>query len=346
MKKNKLGNSDLNVSKICLGTMTFGEQNTEKEGHYQLDYAVDNDINFIDTAELYPVMPRAETFGETEKIIGSWLKKSNRRKDIILASKVAGPSKMKWIRNGENNFDEKNIRNALEGSLRRLNTEYIDLYQLHWPSRNIPIFGSIFFDPKKERKSEPIESTLLILKKLIDEGKIRYVGVSNESSWGVSEFINQSKKLNLPKIISIQNGYSLTNRHFETGIDETCFRENVSLLAYSPLGFGFLTGKYITNPKSKGRLNHFPENWSPRYFRPLVIEATKKYMQLAKSINVDLAQLALAWCYSRWFIASTIIGATNLDQLKKNVDAMSIQISDELKDEINKIHAEFSNPAQ
>ena len=235
MEKIKLGTSDLNVSKICLGTMTFGEQNTEAEGHSQLDYALERGINFIDTAELYPVMPRAETYSATEKIIGNWLKKSGQRKNVVLATKVAGPSKfMTWIRKGENNFDRKNIRTAVEGSLKRLQTDYIDLYQLHWPSRNVPVFGQLFFNPEHERPSIAIEETLQVLHELIDEGKIRYIGVSNESSWGVSEFIYCAQTMGLPRIVSIQNGYHLANRCFESGLDETCYREDVGMLAYSP----------------------------------------------------------------------------------------------------------------
>jgi aryl-alcohol dehydrogenase-like predicted oxidoreductase len=347
MDKVILGESDLEVSKICLGTMTFGEQNTEAEGHSQLDYALERGINFIDTAELYPVMPRAETYTATESIIGNWIKKTGRRDEIVLATKVAGPSKaMTWIRKGENNFDRKNIRAALEGSLKRLKTDYVDLYQLHWPSRNVPVFGQLFFKPEHERPCVPIEETLEVLAELIDEGKIRYVGVSNESSWGVSEFIYCAQTMGLPRIISIQNGYHLANRCFESGLDETCYRENVGMLAYSPLAFGQLTGKYVENPQSKGRLTHFPPEWSPRYLRPRVVEATRRYMQIAKKHDLSMTQLALAWCYTRWFIASTIIGATSIEQLKYDIDAYSIKLSDEIVKEINEVHADFMNPGQ
>lgn len=347
MDKVKLGTSDLHVSKICLGTMTFGEQNTEAEGHSQIDYALERGINFIDTAELYPVMPRAETYTATESIIGNWIKKSGRRDEIVLATKVAGPSKfMTWIRKGENNFDRKNIRAAVEGSLKRLKTDYIDLYQLHWPSRNVPVFGQLFFNPEHERPCVPIEETLAVLKELIDEGKIRYIGVSNESSWGVSEFIYCAQTMDLPRIVSIQNGYHLANRCFESGLDETCYREDVGMLAYSPLAFGQLTGKYIDNPQAEGRLTHFPPTWSPRYLRPAVLEATRRYMKLAKDNGMSATQLALAWCYTRWFIASTIIGATSLEQLKYDIDAYSIKLSDEVVKAVNAIHAEFMNPGQ
>jgi len=344
MDKIRLGNSDLEVSKICLGTMTFGEQNTEAEGHSQLDYALERGVNFIDTAEMYPVMPRAETTGATERIIGSWLKASGRRKDVILATKIAGPSQMQWIRNGENNFDRKNIRAAIEGSLQRLQTDYIDLYQLHWPSRNVPVFGQLFFDPRRERPCVPIEETLTALKELIDEGKVRTIGVSNESAWGVAEFVRIAEQMGLPRIVSIQNAYHLANRQFESGIDEACYRANVGLLAYSPLAFGQLTGKYIDNPKAPGRLTIFPPNWSPRYLRPRVVDATRRYMEIAADNGMSVTELALAWCYTRWFIASTIIGATSIEQLKANIDAYSVTLSDEVVKAVNEVHLELTNP--
>ncbi len=344
MDKIQLGTSDLMVSKVCLGTMTFGEQNTEAEGHSQIDYALERGINFIDTAEMYPVMPRAETTGATERIIGSWIRKSGRRDKIVLATKIAGPSQMNWIREGQNNFDRKNLRLAIEGSLKRLQTDYIDLYQLHWPSRNVPVFGQLFFDPKRERPSVAIAETLEALQELVDEGKIRYIGVSNESSWGVSEFIYHAQVYGLPRIVSIQNAYHLANRAFESGLDETCYRENVGLLAYSPLAFGQLTGKYVENANAPGRLTLFPPNWSPRYLRPRVVEATRRYMQIAKAHGMTATELALAWCYSRWFVASTIIGATTLEQLKTDIDAYSIKLSDEVVKAVNEVHLEFTNP--
>ncbi len=344
MDKVQLGTSDLMVSKVCLGTMTFGEQNTEADGHSQLDYAVAHGVNFIDTAEVYPVMPRAETQGATERIIGSWLKKTGKRDQIILASKIAGPSYMTWIREGKNNFDRKNIRLAIEGSLKRLQTDYLDLYQLHWPSRNVPIFGQQFFNRDKERPSVDIGETLEALAELIDEGKIRHIGVSNESAWGVSEFIYHAQVYGLPRIVSIQNAYHLANRSFESGLDETCFREEVGLLAYSPLAFGQLTGKYIENPKAHGRLTVFPPNWSPRYMRPRVIEATKRYMAIAKDHGMSATELALAWCYTRNFVASTIIGATTVEQLKIDIDAYQIRLSDEVVNAVNEVHFDFTNP--
>jgi aryl-alcohol dehydrogenase-like predicted oxidoreductase len=345
MDKTLLGNSDLKVTKICLGTMTFGEQNTEADAHSQLDYALERGINFIDTAELYPVMPRAETQGATERMIGSWLKKSGRRQDIILASKIAGPSiHATWIRKGESNFDRKNLRVAIEASLQRLQTDYLDLYQLHWPSRNVPVFGQQFFDPQRERAHVPIEESLIALQELIDEGKVRHIGISNESAWGVTRFCAIAEQKGLPRIVSVQNAYHLANRQFESGVDEACFRENVGLLAYSPLAFGQLTGKYIDNPAAHGRLTIFPPTWSPRYLRPRVVEATKRYMKIAADHNMSVTQLALAWCYTRSFVASTIIGATSIEQLKSNIDAYEITLSEDVVNAVNEVHLEFTDP--
>ncbi len=346
-KTKELGKSGLLVSKICLGTMTFGEQNTEDQAHAQLDYAFERGVNFIDTAEMYPVMPRAETQGRTEQYIGSWLKKSGKRNDIILATKVAGPSRgMGWIRKGENDLNAVNIRAAVETSLQRLQTDYIDLYQLHWPSRNAPIFGQKQFDASLERPCVEVAETLAALTELVKEGKIRHIGVSNETSWGVSEFIKESETQNSTRIVSIQNAYNLVNRSFEQGLDETCFREHVGLLAYSPLAFGRLSNKYADDANAKGRLTLFPPSWSPRYMRPEVIEASKRYAALARAHGITPVQLALAWCHSRWFVTSTIIGATNLVQLKENIAAFDVQLSDEIILGVNKIHAEMNNPGQ
>ena len=347
MQKIPLGTSDLRVTKLCLGTMTFGEQNSEAEAHAQLDYAVERGINFIDTAEVYPVMPRAETQGASEHIIGNWLKKSGKRSKIILATKITGPARsIDWIRGKKNDVNEINLRAAVEASLKRLQTDTIDLYQIHWPSRNVPIFGQRSFNPEAERPCTMIEDTLESLGKLIQEGKIRYVGVSNESAWGVCEYIKQSEMKGLPRIASIQNAYHLGNRIFETDLDEVCFRENVGLIAYSPLGFGQLTGKYIDNPETRGRLTIFPTTWSPRFVRPTMIEAARRYVELARDNGLTPAQMALAWCYSRWFIDSTIIGATQLAHLKENIDALTVHLTDEIIDAINAIHEDITNPGQ
>ena len=346
MEKRKLGATALEVSKVCLGTMTFGEQNSEADAHSQLDYALERGINFIDTAEMYPVMPRAQTQGATERFIGSWLKKSGRRGEVVLASKVAGPNPaMHWVRDGKNNLDAGNIRAAVEASLTRLQTDHIDLYQIHWPSRNVPIFGANAFDPAKERSCVAIEDTLAALGQLIDEGKIGHVGVSNESAWGVSEYIKQSELKGLPRIATIQNLYNLTARSVETSLlNETCYRENVGLLAYSPLAFGQLSAKYLDDPKAPGRLTIFPANWSPRYLRPSVLAAVKEYAELARANGMTPAQMALAWCYTRWFVASTIIGATTFAQLKENIDAVEVKLPAEVVDAIDAIHERITNP--
>ncbi|MFL6672456.1 MAG: aldo/keto reductase [Massilia sp.] len=348
MKKNRLGTTDLLVTNICLGTMTFGEQNLETEAHSQLDYALERGINFIDTAEMYPVPGRAETQGATERFIGSWLKKSGKRGDLILASKIAGPNpNMPWIRGAGHNLGAADIRTAVEDSLRRLQTDYLDLYQIHWPSRNLPIFGANSFNPAAERPAVPIEETLAALDDMVKAGKIRHIGVSNESAWGVCEYVKQAEMNKLPRIATIQNLYNLTARGFETSLlDEACFRTQVSLLAYSPLAFGQLSAKYIDNPNAHGRLSIYPPTWSPRYLRPAVLEATREYAALARANGMSPAQMALAWCYSRWFVASTIIGATKLEQLKENIDAGAIVLSDEVVAAIDAIHARITNPGQ
>ena len=348
MEKIQLGQSHLNVTKICLGTMTWGEQNTEAEAHSQLDYAYERGINFIDTAEMYPVMSRAATQGATERHIGSWLKKTGLRDKLVIATKAAGPgAHLTWVRGGKQNFDAANLRAAVESSLQRLQIDHIDLYQLHWPSRNVPIFGNNVFNPQNERASVAIEETLAGLGDLIRDGKIGAIGVSNESNWGVNEFIKQSEMRGLPRIATIQNLYNLTARHVETSLlDETCYREQVSLLAYSPLAFGQLTGKYHDDPKAHGRLNIFPANWSPRYVRPATVEAAAAYVKLARDNGMTPAQMALAWCYSRWFVASTIIGATSLAQLKENIDAYQTRLSPEVIAAIAAIHDRITNPGQ
>jgi aryl-alcohol dehydrogenase-like predicted oxidoreductase len=348
MKMNKLGRTDLAVSRVCLGTMTFGQQNTEPEAHSQLDYAFERGINFVDTAEMYPVPPSAGTQGSTERFIGSWLKKSGKRDRIVLATKAAGPNpNQTWIRGGRQNLDAANLRAALDASLQRLQTDYVDLYQLHWPSRNVPIFGANSFDPAKERPSIPVEETLAALADLVKEGKIRHIGVSNESPWGVSEFIKQAEIKGLPRIATIQNLYNLTARAYETTLlDEVCFREDVSLLGYSPLAFGQLSAKYIDDPQAVGRLTIFPPTWSPRYLRPAVFESVRAYAALARANGLAPTQMALAWCYGRWNVASTIIGATNLDQLKENIDAEQVGLSDEVLAQIDAIHARWTNPGQ
>ncbi|KJK17817.1 aldo/keto reductase [Burkholderiaceae bacterium 16] len=352
METIRLGRSDLLVSRICLGTMTFGEQNTEAEGHSQLDYAVSRGINFIDTAEMYPVKPSAETYGNTERIVGSWLKRQQRDR-IVLATKVAGPARMPWIRNG-GDLTPDSIRAAVDASLARLQTDYIDLYQIHWPARNAPIFGQKQFNPANERECASIQAQLEAMGELVRAGKIRYVGVSNETPWGVAEFVKQAELHGLPRIATVQNPYNLLNRSYEQGLDEACFRTDVSLLVYSPLAFGQLTGKYlggdlahpVFDMQAKGRLTRFPPDWSPRYLRPESLAAAARYVALAREHGISPATLALAWTYSRWFAASTIVGATSVEQLRENIDAWQAPLPEAATAAIAHIHAEIHNPAQ
>lgn len=353
IKLKKLGGSELMVSDICLGTMTYGEQNTEADGHAQLDYAVSRGINFIDTAEMYPVQPSEKTFGSTEKIIGNWLKQSGKRNDIVLASKVAGPSRgMGWIRGGAEDLTKADIISACEGSLKRLQTDVIDLYQIHWPNRNTPAFGALYFNPARDKKYTPIEEQLEAMQTLVQQGKIRYLGLSNETPYGLGEFIRLAEKHGLPKPVSVQNAYNIINRHVENGLYEQLYRYDVGLLAYSPLAFGRLTMKYERGPKfgeasaPRGRLEVFPPTWSPRYMRPEVIEACEAYAALAKKNNMSATQLALAFCYQMSCVASTIIGATTLEQLKENIDAYDCQMSPELLEEIDAIRWKLRDPAQ
>ncbi|QDH16876.1 aldo/keto reductase [Swingsia samuiensis] len=349
MKKRPLGLTDILVSEICLGTMTFGQQNTEAEGHEQLDFALDHGINFIDTAELYSIPPKAETYGSTETIIGSWLKKRGNRDKLIIASKVVGRSKSPWFRpNGEEaRLTPSQIRYALENSLKRLQTDYIDLYQLHWPDRNIGLFGeggTTFYDIPHDKNEVPIEETLGALGDLVQEGKIRHVGLSNETAWGTSQFLENSKTKNLPRVVSIQNAYNLINRTFEIGLAEMSLREKVGLLAYSPLAQGYLTGKYLNGARPAGaRTTLFDRG--QRYQKPSVDEAIKAYHQLALAENIDPVQLAIAFVTSRPFVTSNIIGATSIEQLKVILGASSVKITPELEEKINAIHQVYSNPA-
>jgi aryl-alcohol dehydrogenase-like predicted oxidoreductase len=339
-----LGENGPKVSAICLGTMTFGQQNTEADAHAQLDYAVGHGIDFIDVAEMYPVPAREETSGATERFVGSWLARQAREK-FVIATKVAGPARsMPWIRGGPLALDRENIRAAVEGSLRRLRTDYIDVYQLHWPERNQPMFGQWQYDPAKERDCTPIRAQLEALAELVNEGKIRYVGLSNEHPWGVMEFVRLSRELGLPRAVSIQNSYSLLNRTFEGGLAEISARERISLLAYSPLAFGHLTGKYLADPAAQGRITLFP-NFGQRYTKPNVNSAVQAYAELARDRGLTLTQLALAFVYSRWFVGSTIIGATTMAQLKENIDAWNVSIDPSLVEAIDAVHLRYTNPA-
>jgi aryl-alcohol dehydrogenase-like predicted oxidoreductase len=344
MEYRQLGTSDLKVSSVCLGTMTFGDQNTEAEAHAQLDFAFQNGINFIDTAEMYPVPPKAETCTRTETIVGNWLKHQPRDR-IILGAKVAGPRrKLEWIRGGPTSLDRANIRTAIEDSLQRLQTDYIDIYQLHWPERNVPMFGQYQFDPTQEQEWVPIRTQLETLAELVEEGKIRYIGVSNEQPWGVMQFVRLAEEYGLPRIASIQNCYNLINRGFEFGMSEIVYRENIGLLAYSPLAFGHLTGKYIDNPGATGRVNLFP-GYAQRYGKPNVTPASAAYAALARRHGMRPAQMALSFVMHRWFVASTIIGATSMAQMKENLGAWEQPLSEDILKEIEDLHLRYMNPA-
>jgi len=350
MEYRQLAHTDLNVSAICLGTMTYGDQNTQAEAHEQLDYAMEQGINFIDTAEMYPVPPKAETCTRTETMIGHWLKHQQRDK-IILGTKVAGPRrKVDWIRGGPSSLDRTNIRAAIEDSLKRLQTDYIDLFQLHWPERNVPMFGQYQFNPEDEFENGQqktwvtIREQLETLAELVQEGKVRYVGVSNEQPWGVMEFLRVASEYNLPHIASIQNGYSLLNRTFEYGLAEIAYRENVGLLAYSPLAFGHLSGKYIADPSAVGRVSLFT-GYAQRYTKPGVQPATREYAELAHQHGISPAQMALSYVYRRWFVTSTIVGATSMSQLQENISAWQTPLSAELLKQIEAIHLRYMEPA-
>ena len=343
MKLNPLGNSGLSVPEVCLGTMTFGQQNTETEGHAQLDYALAHGVNFIDTAEMYPVPPKAETYTKCETIIGNWLAKQQRDK-VIVATKVAGFARgMAWLKP---DATPDNIRAACEASLKRLRTDVIDLYQLHWPSRNTPLFGAIEFNPANERASASIAEQVGTFSALVKEGKIRYYGLSNETPYGLMQWMRVADELGAPRPVSVQNAYSLVNRTFEDGSAEISFRESIGLLAYSPLAFGTLSAKYADNANAVGRINIFGKNWSPRYSRALTDEAVGAYAKLARENGFTPAQLALAWMRRKPFLTSTIIGATNMAQLKENIDAFELTVSDDVAKQIDAIHVRLRNPAQ
>ena len=343
MQYRKLGTSDLNVSQICLGTMTFGKQNTEAEAHQQLDYAVAQGINFIDTAEMYPVPTAPESTGRSEILLGSWLVRQQRDK-LIVATKATGPGRMNWIRNGELAFDRKGLTTAVDDSLKRLQTDHIDLYQLHWPDRNTPKFGGYQFEPEHERAFTPLRETLEVLADLVCAGKLRYVGLSNETPWGVMQFLHLADEHGLPRIASVQNSYHLLNRTWENGLAEIGFRENVALVSYSPLGFGNLTGKYLDNPAAHGRVTLFP-GFNQRYNKPNVPAALAAYASLARKNSMTPAQLALAFVYSRWFVTSAIIGATSVAQLQENIGALEVSLSEQVFKEVEQIHLRYTNPA-
>lgn len=345
MTYTTLGNTDIRVSKICLGTMTFGQQNTEADGHAQMDYALAQGINFFDTAEMYAIPARAETQGSTERIIGTWLKKRNNRDNVVIATKIVGPSPaMLHIRNPLH-INREQILKAVEGSLERLQTDFIDLYQIHWPERQTNYFGKLGFeydpnDPWKDNFLEIVETFYDLTK----AGKIRYFGVSNETAWGLMQFLRLADKHVLTRCASIQNPYSLINRTFEINLAEIAIREKIALLAYSPLGFGTLSGKYQEGTATTdSRLNQFPQY--TRYSSPEATQAVSRYLEIAKKHNLSPTQMALAFVNSRPFVTSNIIGATTLEQLKENVESINVKLSDEVLAEIQAVHNAIPNPA-
>lgn len=342
MQYRKIPNTDLNVSRICLGTMTWGEQNTEAEAHEQLDYAMDRDINFIDAAELYPVPPIAETQGRTEAYIGTWFKSRNNRDKVILATKVAGPGD--WVEHIRPNttLDKKNIEAAVESSLKRLQTDYIDLYQIHWPARDTNFFGKLNY-PQESTERTSLEETLSVLGELVKAGKIRYIGLSNETAWGTMHALQLAERLGVPRVATIQNPYNLLNRSFEVGLAEVAHREGVELLAYSPMAFGALSGKYLNNQWPEGARMTLHKRFM-RYFNEQGIKATEAYVNLAKELGMSPATLALAFVNQQPFVAANIIGATKMDQLKENIDSIDVQLTADAFEKIEAIATVYSNP--
>ena len=354
MKTVQLGTSGLHVTPICLGTMTFGEQVDEATAHTILDHSLERGINFLDTAEMYAVPPRAETYNATEKIIGNWLeKRPGARAELVIATKIAGPSRgMPWIRGGAANVTPQDIMTACDDSLRRLKTDVIDLYQIHWPTRHVPMFGGLYYEPKFENVGgTSIHEQLQALGTLVKAGKIRAVGLSNETPYGVHEFVHLAEQHGLPRVATVQNPYCLLNRTFENGMDETCHRLGVSLLAYSPLAFGLLTGKYDAsgltgeNAPKDARLGKFESTRKQRWGRPEALVAARRYNALAQENGMTPTQLALAFCYTKWQVASTIIGVTSVAQLDEDINAWGTTLSSDLLKAIDAIRWDVRDPA-
>ena len=342
MNYKKLGNTDLDVSTICLGTMTWGEQNTQDEAFEQMDFALSNGVNFWDTAELYAVPPREETYGDTEEIIGNWFEKTKKRKEVILAPKVAGPAR-NYLRNGENSFTGPNLESALNDSLQRLKTDYIDLYQLHWPERNVNNFGRLGY-VHKENDWNKFEDVLGELDKYIKAGKIRYVGLSNETPWGALNYLQLSKDKNLPRMMSIQNPYSLLNRSYEVGLAEVSIREKIGCLAYSPLASGYLTGKYRNKNFPKGsRMERDFDFWT-RYRKPNTEAAVELYFKICEKHNLNMTQMSIKFCEIQQFMTSVIIGATTMEQLKSDIESVNVNLSNDVIEEINQVQTIYPNP--
>ena len=344
MNYRKLGTTGLKVSTICLGTMTWGEQNTEQEGFEQMDFALDKGVNFWDTAELYAVPPKAETFGHTEIIIGNWFKKTKKRKEVILATKVAGPMR-EYLRGGGYNYGIQKMTEAINDSLKRLQTDYIDLYQLHWPERNTNTFGRLGYEHKDKGDWNKFEDVLGNLQKFVKDGKIREVGLSNETPWGVSKYLELAKEKNLPRMMSIQNPYSLLNRTYEIGLAEVSIRDEIGLLAYSPLASGYLSGKYRNKTYPKGsRMERDWEFWKYRYNTPNLNNAVDEYYKISKKYNLDMSQMSLKFCELQQFTTSVIIGATTMEQLKTDIESVNVNLNEEILIEINDIQKVYPNP--
>ncbi|MDV2468811.1 NADP(H)-dependent aldo-keto reductase [Acinetobacter chinensis] len=348
MQFKPLARTGILLPEICLGTMTFGEQNSQDDAFKQLSYALERGLNFWDTAEMYPVPPKPETQGSTEQMIGNWITENGQRDKLFLASKIAGPSQGgSHIRDGQTRFTATDISSALDGSLKRLQTDYIDLYQLHWPQRPSPIFGKLSYgnaEATAQQDITPLEETLSALNDEVKRGRIRFIGLSNETPWGTMKFLQLAEKLGMEKIVSVQNAYSLLNRTYESGMSEIARFEDVGLLAYSPLAFGYLTGKYRHGARpANGRITLFSR--FSRYSNPESEWATEQYAQLAEQHGLTLTQLALAFIKQQFFVTSTIIGATTMQQLKENIDAFDTDLSDEILESINAIHRQQPNPA-
>lgn len=343
MKYTNLPNTNIKVSKICLGSMTWGQQNTEAEGHEQIDYALDQGVNFIDTAEMYSVPAKPETQGSTEKIIGSWLKKTGRRDDVVLASKIAGPAEMVSHIRENLGYHRAALEDAIHGSLKRLQTDHIDLYQLHWPDRNTNFFGKLGYShDADEQWKDSIHQILEDLKFFVDQGKIGQVGLSNETPYGLMRFLEESKK-DLPKMVTVQNPYNLLNRKDEVGLTEILHRENVGLFPYSPLGMGTLSGKHLDGIQKNTRLSLFPQY--DRYSNDQAVRATRKYKEIADAHGLSLTQMSLAFVNQQPFVTSNIIGATSMDQLKENIASIDVVLNEEILKEIDEVHKEIPNPA-
>lgn len=347
MQYTRLGDSDLNVSRICLGTMIWGDQNTEAEAFEQLDCGVDLGANFIDTAEMYSVPSKAETYGASEAIVGNWMRQRGNRERLVVATKVVGPcgERLPYIREGGTRLDRPNITRALEDSLRRLQTDYVDLYQLHWPQRKTNYFGRLGYVHEPTPDWIPLEETLDALAGLVREGKVRAVGVSNETPWGLMRYLTAAEEAGLPRVVSIQNPYNLLNRTFEVGLAEICMRENVSCLPYSPLAFGMLSGKYLGDAPAGARLNRPEFKPFTRYSNEIPRLATAKYAEVAKRFDLDMAQMALAYVNSRPFVASNIIGTSNVAQVRDNIASLDLELDEEVLKAIEGVHKEHPNPA-